>query len=69
MIISSPSGTIKLDMKVYKSADGRLWWINESLSDEDSCVCRVVEHGYLRHTAIWSRKDLKFLDEKEEHEQ
>jgi len=44
----------------YRSADGRIWWIDEGHPETngDKCVCRVVERGYLMHTAVHSRKEL-----------
>lgn len=44
----------------YRSADGRVWWINEGHPDTSAeyGICREVVRGYLMHTAIWARKDL-----------
>jgi hypothetical protein len=47
--------------RIHKTADKREWLIIEShpLTDEQHCVCRAIENGYLRHTAIIARADLK----------
>jgi hypothetical protein len=46
---------------LYIDNKGRVWWIDESHpeTDEKCVVCRAVEHGILRHTAVMSRSDLK----------
>jgi hypothetical protein len=44
----------------HRSPDGRVWWIAEGhpQTNKEWAVCRLVENGFLTHTAIWARKDL-----------
>src|SRR5712672_3090189 len=45
---------------LYRSADGRVWWIDEGhpLTTAASAITRCVEGGHLMHTCVWGREQL-----------
>lgn len=58
-------------VRIYKSPDGRKWWIDEQnpISDSLTAVCRTVEftngRNWFGHTAIWDRRQLTLIEEKQ----